>query len=1478
MANRDDEHRIFEHFVIAGLDKSSLEQLSPSSQECGCRNIQPLAPITDICVIFPSLGETMPEGFEIISTTPLGYPADLNHGSIRIPSVFIGFRRGYHKPPIVDIGILDLGRGEKAMVDTNVLQTTPFGRPANVNNAAQGIFLTYRRAHQNSTPSQFVVTNIVVLLANKGEVPPHTYYKISKNLNKGMVGSDVYICYKKTQGTSKRLAYKPTVLDSFPLRVNEDEQFRLAQNVPLFCLPMGAVIECWPSNCQAPERSFTTFVLTDENGTKFYGAAVSFYEKYTDKLTDEQLEQLELTPGDSLGGVADDSSSNNDPADQIEFHTNIAICLISRYPFFHSFKRFLYYIHRISQRLTETTVPIERYLSHLRYEVSFPTPRRPMVVVELGNETISFESQDDCQLPLNGAQLYETLRSLGSENLMYLMLLALLEQKILVHSLRSWMLTAVAESIRALMFPFHWQCPYVPQCPLGLAGVLHAPLPFIAGVDSRYFELYEDPPEDVTCFDLDTCTISGSKVRHSIKLSMLPKKATKQLRNTLDELYRKICTKPAGVNKRSDFLPLDEEQQIHRRRKEIETEIQDAFLRFTANLMKGYQAHLRPIKSASATVNATDTGNLFNVEEFIKSRDKTSEPFFRRFCETQSFIRFIEERSFVSDKNTFNAFFDDCINKIIDETQVVPLLEADTSSSEKHPNVFIAPPEPFLDPETGKERLFKYSGFPRQLNTDLFQLDTLNVNEKNESEKVPMQHEQARCSAVRTKPEARSSNLAGTSAVRSNPLHWPKILLFYSYSLWFMQLPSLISVAPNKKKILRLAFHVLDRIEQSGIQLLDQVCYRILIELCGEYEEPMMAVKVLHAMHRAGVEQNAVTYGIYHRAVINAQWPSEARQKAIHAWGKLRLVLLAVRHLKKDRMVCIAQARKTSVDGQSLKSIETALDSVENVPYTISYEPLDKLDGEGSIELNDETGSTTQNISDPLSGTSDKDPLGALSSKAEEEKAVQATMSPSRAKFLAEHASTPFANDETPKSTSKTGRSGSWFKGITSSPMLMKIMRSQTFESPKSLDGASAESSSLSVSPSLHAIVSHVKRGYDDVIKEGVSSKFKLGVSSLVHEVRSLNSSSLFGDDHTEVAQNDVDVADPAFQLDSGISGALLSENWWLSEVYLQMKRQEERTKAKDSNKSPILTSDVPIDILEVTLCTSSACSMCKRIVYDEEIMGGWKVDDQNMNTTCPYCYEKDPGNSEFAPRLSIEFVWKTSPEGSWYQPGGLKADVESNLESPTAHKIDSMSVAFVSPLVLRRELETLLASDIQALKNKDLMNSHPVVFWNFVYYMRRLNLPSHMFNWIAPRHHVRCVYDRPWQHTDITPLYFANSNHRFGEGKVNARTNEVWQNVVKSVQENKLFSALQILINNYRVTQNGRVIIAAHFPVFRDVLFASLDYFGRGLLRDNLDVQYPHEFEHLPVRIRNLLPFYDLPQKPVLRACRKIFMPLDLI
>lgn len=126
----------------------------------------------------------VPEGFECIETTPSGHVADLNHGSIRTHSAFLCYRRGYHKPPLVDIGVLDESRGEKPMIDATVIERTPNGRIANVNNSSNGMYFTYRRSSLSAPPHHLVITHICIILANKGELPPHTYYKIDKNLNK----------------------------------------------------------------------------------------------------------------------------------------------------------------------------------------------------------------------------------------------------------------------------------------------------------------------------------------------------------------------------------------------------------------------------------------------------------------------------------------------------------------------------------------------------------------------------------------------------------------------------------------------------------------------------------------------------------------------------------------------------------------------------------------------------------------------------------------------------------------------------------------------------------------------------------------------------------------------------------------------------------------------------------------------------------------------------------------------------------------------------------------------------------------------------------------------------------------------------------------------------------------------------------------------------------------------------------------------
>lgn len=49
---------------------------------------------------------------------------------------------------------------------------------------------------------------------------------------------------------------------------------------------------------------------------------------------------------------------------------------------------------------------------------------------------------------------------------------------------------------------------------------------------------------------------------------------------------------------------------------------------------------------------------------FLKSRDRSHQKFYSLMTKTQMFIRFIEECSFVSDKDASLAFFDDCVDKV----------------------------------------------------------------------------------------------------------------------------------------------------------------------------------------------------------------------------------------------------------------------------------------------------------------------------------------------------------------------------------------------------------------------------------------------------------------------------------------------------------------------------------------------------------------------------------------------------------------------------------------------------------------------------------------------------------------------------------------------------------------------------------------------------------------------------------------------
>ncbi|XP_037531719.1 DENN domain-containing protein 4C [Nematolebias whitei] len=958
----DKGHRVTDYFVVAGLTEKStpLEQDLSETKSGGFKG-----PITDLAIINKSAGETVPEGFTCIDSTYSGQPANLNHGSLKSPEFYLCYKRGRGKPPLIDVGVLYEGK-ERLIQGCEVIQVTPYGRCANVNNSSatsQRIFITFRRAQPVQPQNSLAVTDICVIITSKGETPPHTFCKVDKNLNCGMWGSNVFLCYKKSVSASNSLSYKAGLIFRYP---EEDyEAFPLSESVPLFCLPMGAKIECWAPNTPNPLPVFSTFVLTISSGEKVYGSAIQFYEPYpVDLLSEKQKIQLGL-----LTAVEKKMIPNR------SVNSNKCICLLSRWPFFESFRKFLMFIYKLSIS-SPHPLPIEKHISHFMHNVSFPSPQRPRILVQLSTHDTLILSQPVCTpLPLSGADYGTLLMNLGSENCATLLHFVLMENKILLHSLRPAVLTGVAEAVVAMIFPFQWQCPYIPICPLSLADVLNAPCPFIVGVDSRYFDLY-DPPPDVVCVDLDTNTIYLSDEKKHNNWKNLPKKPSKSLINSLSNLHHQLATvhRSPQEDLALDLTPIDVDFTWHKKKMALEMEIQEAFLRFMASIMKSYRGYLKPITEAPSE-KTTAADSLFDLQEFLKSRDRAHQKFFSQLTKTQIFIRFIEECTFVSDKDTGLAFFDDCVDKLFppdiitgkgtklekESSEDTKLLELDESQKSEH-TVFVMPPEP--PPDNGPEPApcYTYKGFPK-LQLDLF--------DRPRELRPALSSRTAGASlssspALLTKRTKQEIKLAYKMAKRfyARQHLWGRYLFSHSYSLWFICLPARVRLAKSKHLAMQQAYNMLLRMRAADVEVLDEVCYRVVMQLCGVWGFPVLAVRVLVEMKRAGVRPNAITYGYYNKAVLECPWPKQYRS-GIFMWTKLRNVVRGVAQFRQT------QNYTSSKNGAEIVSTDASPESIDDLSHGSAHSSRE-VNGEEHNEDAADSYSNTGRQSDQGYGSKDE--------------------------------------------------------------------------------------------------------------------------------------------------------------------------------------------------------------------------------------------------------------------------------------------------------------------------------------------------------------------------------------------------------------------------------------------------------------------------------------------------------------------------
>lgn len=86
------------------LDEDGRASASSSSASSSSLSGRVVESVTDLAVIARGLGEEVPEGFTCIEKTLGGHSAELSAGLINNPHLYLCYRRGRDKPPIVGLG------------------------------------------------------------------------------------------------------------------------------------------------------------------------------------------------------------------------------------------------------------------------------------------------------------------------------------------------------------------------------------------------------------------------------------------------------------------------------------------------------------------------------------------------------------------------------------------------------------------------------------------------------------------------------------------------------------------------------------------------------------------------------------------------------------------------------------------------------------------------------------------------------------------------------------------------------------------------------------------------------------------------------------------------------------------------------------------------------------------------------------------------------------------------------------------------------------------------------------------------------------------------------------------------------------------------------------------------------------------------------------------------------------------------------
>ncbi len=369
------------------------------------------------------------------------------------------------------------------------------------------------------------------------------------------------------------LEVEPTLLDTVPREPGHPDM-PLPPELAAFCCPNGMHLRTKDMGIPPPTH-FAQVLAVGTVGTTVYCCCVHFY----DRLDPHEL--LAMFTSARRGARGGDGSRAGSPAsaassrsgspgsehegensatpqppdfpewlDLVNLDSNPVVyapkCLVilSHWPFLSTFKRFLCQVLRIRRQgprllrssghpphlqhhlggssATKSLLPVERYISNFIFDVPLPPRGRTRVQYSIAESTMLICRPPDYELPLCDLPIKPLFQCLSVSNVLTILGYLLTERSIAVCSRHAALLAPALEALRLLIFPFHWQCTYIPILPQRWYEFLYAPVPFLMGLNVDFGseearELHRMDGEMIVFVDLDRNEIMVPRAAHEAR-------------------------------------------------------------------------------------------------------------------------------------------------------------------------------------------------------------------------------------------------------------------------------------------------------------------------------------------------------------------------------------------------------------------------------------------------------------------------------------------------------------------------------------------------------------------------------------------------------------------------------------------------------------------------------------------------------------------------------------------------------------------------------------------------------------------------------------------------------------------------------------------------------------------------------------------------------------------------------------------------